>query len=270
SPPQLVDQVEVGRALVLAARLMDGRADQDHARMLGDLLVTRFQDPERGGFSARWEPTGKGTAKRSGRSSADNARAARFLCELTTLTGDTKYRDAARRAWGDLARELDKPSLDAADWALALEAALEPALPDRPQWPTAAERTTPPEWRPRNFKLAGNYPGPRAPPAGTHPRRARPGRAPAATRARSEPALVPTSWSAPTESLTTNVLGQLNIFEAVRRVNLKCRIQLACSSEEYGMVFPDEVPIREANPLRPLSPYAVSKVAQDMLGYQYW
>jgi GDP-4-dehydro-6-deoxy-D-mannose reductase len=81
---------------------------------------------------------------------------------------------------------------------------------------------------------------------------------------------VPTSWSAPTESLTTNVLAQVNIFEAVRRLKLPCRIQLACSSEEYGMVFPDEVPIRETNPLRPLSPYAVSKVAQDMLGYQYW
>ena len=36
------------------------------------------------------------------------------------------------------------------------------------------------------------------------------------------------------------------------------------------MVYPDEVPIKETNPLRPLSPYAVSKVAQDMLGYQYW
>jgi GDP-4-dehydro-6-deoxy-D-mannose reductase len=81
---------------------------------------------------------------------------------------------------------------------------------------------------------------------------------------------VPTSWSAPTESLTTNVLGELNIFEAVRRIGLTCRIQLACSSEEYGMVYPDELPIRETNPLRPLSPYAVSKVAQDMLGYQYW
>jgi GDP-4-dehydro-6-deoxy-D-mannose reductase len=81
---------------------------------------------------------------------------------------------------------------------------------------------------------------------------------------------VPTSWIAPTESLMTNVLGQVNIFEAVRRLHMKCRIQLACSSEEYGMVFPDEVPIRETNPLRPLSPYAVSKVAQDMLGYQYW
>jgi GDP-4-dehydro-6-deoxy-D-mannose reductase len=81
---------------------------------------------------------------------------------------------------------------------------------------------------------------------------------------------VPTSWSAPSESLTTNILGQVNLFEAVRRLGLKCRIQLACSSEEYGMVYPDEVPIKETNPLRPLSPYAVSKVAQDMLGYQYW
>ena len=81
---------------------------------------------------------------------------------------------------------------------------------------------------------------------------------------------VPTSWTAPTESLTTNILGQVNIFEAVRRLGMKCRIQLACSSEEYGMVFPDEVPIKETNPLRPLSPYAVSKVAQDLLGYQYW
>ena len=81
---------------------------------------------------------------------------------------------------------------------------------------------------------------------------------------------VPTSWKAPTESLTTNVLGQLHLFEACRRLGLKPRIQVACSSEEYGMVFPDEIPIRETNPLRPLSPYAVSKVAQDVLGYQYW
>ena len=47
-------------------------------------------------------------------------------------------------------------------------------------------------------------------------------------------------------------------------------IQIAGSSEEYGLVLPDEVPITESNPLRPLSPYAVSKVAQDMLAYQYF
>ena len=81
---------------------------------------------------------------------------------------------------------------------------------------------------------------------------------------------VPTSWNAPTESLVTNIIGQLNVFEAVRKIKLDCRIQIACSSEEYGMVHPDEVPIRETNPLRPLSPYAVSKVGQDMLAYQYF
>jgi GDP-4-dehydro-6-deoxy-D-mannose reductase len=81
---------------------------------------------------------------------------------------------------------------------------------------------------------------------------------------------VPTSWKAPSESLSTNVLGELNIFEAVRKVNLDCRIQVAGSSEEYGMVYENELPIREDNPLRPMSPYAVSKVAQDLLGYQYF
>jgi GDP-4-dehydro-6-deoxy-D-mannose reductase len=81
---------------------------------------------------------------------------------------------------------------------------------------------------------------------------------------------VPTSWKAPSESLTTNVLGQLHLFEACRRLQLKPRIQVACSSEEYGMVYENELPIKETNPLRPLSPYAVSKVAQDMLAYQYY
>lgn len=80
---------------------------------------------------------------------------------------------------------------------------------------------------------------------------------------------VPTSWEAPSDTMTTNVIGQINIFEAVRELKLQPRIQLACSSEEYGMVLENEVPIKETNPLRPLSPYAVSKVTQDYLGYQY-
>lgn len=81
---------------------------------------------------------------------------------------------------------------------------------------------------------------------------------------------VPTSWNAPTDTLDTNIIGQTNIFEAVRLVGLDPVIQIACSSEEYGLVHPHETPISETNPLRPLSPYAVSKVAQDYLGYQYF
>lgn len=81
---------------------------------------------------------------------------------------------------------------------------------------------------------------------------------------------VPTSWRAPNETLATNIEGQVNLFEAIREVEIDPQIQIACSSEEYGLVHSDEVPITEDNPLRPLSPYAVSKVAQDMLGYQYF
>lgn len=81
---------------------------------------------------------------------------------------------------------------------------------------------------------------------------------------------VPTSWLAPAETLMNNVLGQINLFEAIRRARIDPLVQIACSSEEYGLVFEDEVPINEENPLRPQSPYAVSKIAQDFLGYQYF
>lgn len=82
---------------------------------------------------------------------------------------------------------------------------------------------------------------------------------------------VPASWNSPADTLTANTLGQVNIFEALRRHGLtETRIQIACSSEEYGLVHEDEVPIKESNPLRPLSPYAVSKVTQDYLAFQYY
>jgi GDP-4-dehydro-6-deoxy-D-mannose reductase len=80
---------------------------------------------------------------------------------------------------------------------------------------------------------------------------------------------VPSSWRSPAETLSTNIGGQTHLFEAVRSLGLDPIIQIACSSEEYGLVRPDETPIREDNPLRPLSPYAVSKVGQDFLAYQY-
>ena len=80
---------------------------------------------------------------------------------------------------------------------------------------------------------------------------------------------VPTSWESPAVTIKDNAEMQVNVFEAVRELGIDPVIQIALSSEEYGLVLPDEVPMNEDNPLRPLSPYAVSKVTQDMMGYQY-
>jgi len=81
---------------------------------------------------------------------------------------------------------------------------------------------------------------------------------------------VPTSWKCPAETFAINALGQIHLFEAVLSLEISPRIQIAGSSEEYGIVNSNEVPMKETNPLRPLSPYAVSKVAQDLLGWQYF
>lgn len=78
------------------------------------------------------------------------------------------------------------------------------------------------------------------------------------------------SWQAPAETLSTNTISQVNLLEAIRGLKLAPRFLAIGSSEEYGLAYPDELPIRETNPLRPLSPYAVSKVTQDMMGYQYF
>lgn len=84
---------------------------------------------------------------------------------------------------------------------------------------------------------------------------------------------VPASWDSPAETLETNVVGQCNLLEAIRKFRVSGYdpvVQIAGSSEEYGAVEPNEMPIKEETPLRPLSPYAVSKVAQDLMAYQYF
>ena len=81
---------------------------------------------------------------------------------------------------------------------------------------------------------------------------------------------VPASWSSPAVTLKINVIGSCNLFEAIRAARIDSIIQIASSSEEYGLVKSSEVPIKETNPLRPLSPYGVSKAAMDYLGYQYF
>ncbi len=77
------------------------------------------------------------------------------------------------------------------------------------------------------------------------------------------------SFRAPADTLTTNVVGTTNLLDAVRIKGLDPLIHICSSSEVYGQVTADEVPIRETNPLRPASPYAVSKVGEDMVAYQY-
>lgn len=81
---------------------------------------------------------------------------------------------------------------------------------------------------------------------------------------------VAASWETPSETLWTNAISQMNLFEAMRQLGSRARFIVIGSSEEYGLVYPDELPIRETNPLRPLSPYAVSKVTQDLMGWQYF
>ena len=80
---------------------------------------------------------------------------------------------------------------------------------------------------------------------------------------------VPASWKAPEYTLFNNIMAELNVFEVIRQLGLNPVIHIAGSSEEYGLVKRNELLIKESNPLRPLSPYGVSKVAQEMLAYQY-
>lgn len=82
---------------------------------------------------------------------------------------------------------------------------------------------------------------------------------------------VPTSWQAPAETLSTNAIGQTHLLEALRRRGEPFpRVFIAGSSEEYGLVQARDLPVTEETPLRPVSPYGVSKVAQDLMGFQYF
>src|SRR3989344_3989932 len=81
---------------------------------------------------------------------------------------------------------------------------------------------------------------------------------------------VRTSFIYPLAVLQNNIMGTANFFEAVRAAEIKPRIQLCSTSEVYGQVDPKSVPIREDCPMNPMSPYAISKTAQDHLGRMYF
>lgn len=80
---------------------------------------------------------------------------------------------------------------------------------------------------------------------------------------------VTVSWKEPKRTLETNMLGTFNLFDSVIRKGVNPLIISVCSSAEYGMTERNEIPINENKEFRPISPYAVSKIAQDMLSLQY-
>ncbi len=77
------------------------------------------------------------------------------------------------------------------------------------------------------------------------------------------------SFKEPEKIITNNITAQLNLLEAIRLSSISPRILIVSSAEVYGYVKENELPIHEKNELRPASPYAVSKIAQDYLGLQY-
>ncbi|HEX6554785.1 MAG TPA: GDP-mannose 4,6-dehydratase [Ktedonobacteraceae bacterium] len=81
---------------------------------------------------------------------------------------------------------------------------------------------------------------------------------------------VSASWKDPSGTLKVNVGGTIHLLEALRSEQLTPRVVLVGSGEQYGMVRPEDNPIREECPFRPANPYAASKAAQDLYGYQYF
>lgn len=79
-----------------------------------------------------------------------------------------------------------------------------------------------------------------------------------------------TSFNSPIHTLWSNIIGTTNLLEAVRITEIDPVIHICSSSEVYGQVREEDVPIQETCPFRPASPYAVSKVGEDMVALQYW
>ncbi|MGI8936798.1 MAG: GDP-mannose 4,6-dehydratase [Iamia sp.] len=80
---------------------------------------------------------------------------------------------------------------------------------------------------------------------------------------------VGTSWDHPTDVFRINAGGTLNVLAGARAAGVS-RVVAVSSADVYGKATPEEMPLTEASPLRPASPYAASKVAADYLGLQAW
>lgn len=78
------------------------------------------------------------------------------------------------------------------------------------------------------------------------------------------------SWRTEESTHMTNFQGTVNVLRACRKHAPKAKVVIACSSAEYGDVKPSDCPLIEERLLRPITPYGVTKVANENLGYQYF
>jgi GDP-mannose 4,6-dehydratase len=79
-----------------------------------------------------------------------------------------------------------------------------------------------------------------------------------------------TSFNSPVHTIWTNTIGTTNLLEAIRITEIDPVVHICSSSEVYGQVREEDVPIKETCPFRPASPYAVGKIGEDMVSLQYW
>ena len=77
------------------------------------------------------------------------------------------------------------------------------------------------------------------------------------------------SWDHPTHYMDVNYKGTVNILEAIRELKINPRILIPGSGEEYGEIPENELPITEKTTLIPVNPYAVTKIAQDLISHVY-
>lgn len=78
-----------------------------------------------------------------------------------------------------------------------------------------------------------------------------------------------TSFTAPLDTLDTNILGTARLMEAIRRAGISPIVHICASSEVFGRVAKDKLPINEECTFHPASPYAISKVGTDLIGRYY-
>jgi len=84
-----------------------------------------------------------------------------------------------------------------------------------------------------------------------------------------QPYIIP-SWDDPVNTIETNVIGTINVFEPIKKYNLQTRVILACSAAEFGTTTNIGRPLKESDPLMAIHPYGISKIAAELLARQYY